>query len=1151
MPYRQAFALTLTAVLAVVISLTAVCSANQMTVYSCHDPAGNPLAHSGWSVAKTTSEDMTAVDSCTETGAGLFDEPARVAIDSGGNLWVTDTMNGRVQEVSATGSYLSQFGTVGVASGQLKEPRGIAIDSKGDLWVVDCANDRVQEFSSSGVYQSQFGTAGTGNGQFKEPRDMAIDPAGNLWVADMGNNRVQEFSSTGSYERQFGSEGTGNGQFKSPRAIAVDSAGHVWVSDTLNNRVQEFSSTGSYMSQFGTAGTGNGQLKEPKGIAFDAKGNVWVVDSANNRVQEFSAAGAYLAQFGTAGTGSGQFNAPWGIAIDPQHNFWVADSSNYRVQEFNEKREYVRMFGGLGGQGVLNAELAANPNGYPNNAAISWVFTAPSWSSISSYTLNLKESYAYTGLGQGLDLIQGADESTTYDYRNLGGGLQRAATVARTPPSPISSVTVKASCSAALICSPGVKIATASVASASFVLNDATVPSVGSVGGRLLSSSLITGTAEVNFLAFDSGPGVYSAWLVVDGTAQPPVLLNGSGGACVNLGQTSNGTRAFSSPDPCPVLASGTVKLNTAAFKDGPHTASLYIDDASGNQALAKIWEFTSRNAPFALSAPYISGTPAVGQTLSATNATFTAPAGAGTMPVASDQWLRCEPADQLYASDFVADRVQMWSQGRSAEGAFVDGFGEEGTNEGQLKSPVGLALNAEGDIWVADSANNRIEKFAPGGQLLAAYGTRGSSNGQFISPWAMAIDKTSGNVYVADLGNSRIEELTPAGEFIRAFGSYGTASGQLKYPSGVAIDSNGNVWVADKGNNRLEEFTATGTFVKAIGSAGSGEGQFSEPTGVTVSGPSVYVTDYGNDRVEQFSENGTYVAQFGQEGSKNGELIHPWQIATDPITGDLYVADHGNYRVQQFTPGREYVASIGVHGSGPGQFTSVSGVAATAPGEKCSPISGANAQTYTLTAQDANHVIVYENTASDSDGQTAAGSQQTLEVPEPPPPPPPPPPPSGGEGGQQQGGGSTASAGSGSGTPSTNTANQALVPAIRVPSTPRGPVQASLERALISLKVSPRAVKRNGRLGIVGSVSTPVPAGGEKVTLQIQTLAKHAGKWRTLAVVRTNRNGLFKVTYTLRLPRHARYRIRALTTGGQGYPYLPSTSAPIVITES
>ncbi len=271
------------------------------------------------------------------TGNGQFEGAAGVAVDSSGNIWVSDYGNHRVQKFNSSGVYQSQFGTFGTGNGQFNNPIGITVDSSGNIYVGDLRNERIQKFSGSGAYLSQIGTSGGGDGQFYGPIDLEVDKSGNIWVLDSGNNRVQKFSSTGTYISKFGSRGEGGkGQFDWPWGIAVDSSGNIWVADTYNSLIQKFNSSGVYQIQFGEYGSGNGQLIYPKGIAVDSSGNVWVADTENQRIQKFSSSGTYLSQFGTAGTGNGQFNvnSPSNIFIDNSNNIYVVDGGNNRIQKF-------------------------------------------------------------------------------------------------------------------------------------------------------------------------------------------------------------------------------------------------------------------------------------------------------------------------------------------------------------------------------------------------------------------------------------------------------------------------------------------------------------------------------------------------------------------------------------------------------------------------------------------------------------------------------------------------------------------------------------------------------------------------------------------------------------------------------------------------
>ncbi len=222
------------------------------------------------------------------SGAGQFNHPLDVAIDSSGTLWVTDGENGRVQHLNSTGGYLGQFGTSGTGSGQFVEPWGIDVAPDGHLWVADARYARVSEFTAAGALVRIVGdTAHGGNNatSFSFPEGVAVDAKGRVWVADSSNDRVVKLSSTGQYLGQFGGQGTGAGQFEEPTAVAVKATGDLLVTDWINSRVEEFTPMSEYVDAFGTKGSAKEQFWFPRGIATGRTGLVYVSDTGNNRIQ--------------------------------------------------------------------------------------------------------------------------------------------------------------------------------------------------------------------------------------------------------------------------------------------------------------------------------------------------------------------------------------------------------------------------------------------------------------------------------------------------------------------------------------------------------------------------------------------------------------------------------------------------------------------------------------------------------------------------------------------------------------------------------------------------------------------------------------------------------------------------------------------------
>ena len=276
------------------------------------------------------------------TGEKQFRLPEGVAVAPGGDVYVADTQNDRVEELSATGEFIRAWGSEGTGNGQFEHPDGVAVASSGDVYVLDSENERVQEFSAEGKYELQWGSVGSGNGQFGAksvygwvgPEGIAVAPNGNVYVIDRSHSRVQEFTSTGEYVTQWGSFGHENGQFWLPDGIAVAADGDVYVSDAGNDSVQEFSSSGAFITKWGSSGSGDGQFNCPDGVTAGPNNDVYVADKCNDRVQEFSSTGAFIADQGSTGSGNGQFSNPSSVAAAPDGDVYVLDKDNARVEEF-------------------------------------------------------------------------------------------------------------------------------------------------------------------------------------------------------------------------------------------------------------------------------------------------------------------------------------------------------------------------------------------------------------------------------------------------------------------------------------------------------------------------------------------------------------------------------------------------------------------------------------------------------------------------------------------------------------------------------------------------------------------------------------------------------------------------------------------------
>lgn len=272
---------------------------------------------------------------------------------------------------------------------------------------------------------------------------------------------------------------------------------------------------------------------------------------------------------------------------------------------------------------------------------------------------------------------------------------------------------------------------------------------------------------------------------------------------------------------------------------------------------------------------------------------------------------------------------------------------GQVGTEPGQFNHPRGVAVGPQGNVYVVDSDNHRVQILDPSGNLLGQWGSNcnldtqlgcedpdGSGplalgDGQFQEPWGIAVD-AEGRVYVADTWNHRVQVFDAGGTFLTKWGFYGQTATDARYfygPRDVAVDAQGRVFVTDTGNKRVVVFDADGNMLDQWGEEGPVPGAFAEPVGLDVDDEgNIYVADTWNQRVQVFDANLDFLREWPVDAWYGQSVVNKPFLAVDGQQR-VYITDPEGYRVAVFGPEGEVVATFGLYGFDNLSFSLPSGI--------------------------------------------------------------------------------------------------------------------------------------------------------------------------------------------------------------------------------
>ncbi|TKC60288.1 hypothetical protein FBD94_15395 [Pedobacter hiemivivus] len=362
------------------------------------------------------------------TGAS-FNNPLNTVVDASGNVFVSDVGNQSIRKITPSGvvTTFAGGGYAGYADGVgtsalFRHPSFMAVNSSGNIFVSDQQNHRIRKITPAGVVSTFAGSGsiGSANGtgtaaSFQFPMGLAFDGSGNLYVSDAYNHKIRKISPLGvvSDFAGSGSAGAANGapgsaSFNLPMGLAFDVAGNLYVADRANDKIRKISSSGvvSTIAGNGSRGFANGSgasvmFWSPNNLVLDGDENIYVVDQGNNMIRKVSPggevttfAGATIASSVNGTGGEVRFNSPFGISKGPDGTMYVAENAANLVRKMTLMTAYTispSLPPGLSFN-YTTGEISGTPSGvWP---AATYTITAFNSAGSSSATLNFEVTLA-------------------------------------------------------------------------------------------------------------------------------------------------------------------------------------------------------------------------------------------------------------------------------------------------------------------------------------------------------------------------------------------------------------------------------------------------------------------------------------------------------------------------------------------------------------------------------------------------------------------------------------------------------------------------------------------------------------------------------------------------------------------------------------
>ncbi|MBB30515.1 MAG: hypothetical protein CME25_16610 [Gemmatimonadetes bacterium] len=893
------------------------------------------LALTSWGTGEAAIVSTLASLENISTGYGIDLLPSSLAVDADGNVYFTVThyagnqdYNHQIHKISSEGVLTVLAGSAQIGSddgtgtdASFNWPDGVAVDASGNVYVADGNNYKIRKISPDGVVTTlagsgqQASTDGTGTGaSFAFPRGLAVDASGNVYVADgqyvFNQFKIRKISPDGVVITLAGSgakasvDGTGGAaSFDVPDKVAVDLSGNVYVFDVGSKKIRK-------VSPDGVVTTLASNLQSSSGMAVDAAGYLYLTEYGNHHIRrinpdgsgtssEFTGSATGISGFLNGAGTEARFNKPVAVSIDASGKVYVADQDNHAIRKitfaaWSYKLSGTPVFEDAGSHAVV-LRAADGKGGVTEqsfNVVVNDENVAPSFTSAPVTEVDARTLYTYA-----ITISDDDGDAIAVTGETLPDWL--------------------------VLSSNAGYVITGTPVLGDVGLHNVVLKADDGKGGVTEQSFTLT-VNSVNF------PPVF--------TSTPPMEV--SAGALYTYAITTsddNGDVVTVTGETLPswlVLSSdaGYVLAGTPADEDvGDHAVVLRADD--GNGGVAEQSFTVTINIPPAFNSMPV--TEAESGTLYEYDVTTSDGDGdtvmvtGGTLP----DWLALSGEGNLLVGTLtsVENGLIPHSLTRDSEGNiyFVEdegrqiyklsapdfvlttlaGSGNEGSADGygtaaSFNGLTGIAVDINGNVYVADRDNHLIRKVSPGGAVtkLAGSGQAGEADGtgaaaEFRYPMSVAVD-TAGTVYVSDFYS--IRKVSPGGVVTTLAGSFpgtgptvdGTGTAATFRNSGgggLALGPNGYVYVAETHSDKIRKVSPDGVVTTIVDGSYSGPDDIDTPRDIAIDAVgNIYVIhgDPASDAIMRISSDGveTTVAGFNM----------PQGVEVD-AAGNVYVADEGN----------------------------------------------------------------------------------------------------------------------------------------------------------------------------------------------------------------------------------------------------------------